>query len=511
MAVDFGILERTPTIGSRFMEGQQAAQQQAERNMLRQMQMQQMAIQQENMLAQRENMAAQREERAAHAEERRAKIAQARAAEARLEQLAQSVGQPVTEESLRKMQADALRSGNPAAVTLIGNIAKDYQTAQEGRRVAALFGPQEMPTGAPTVAPAAPAEAPVNALTAPAAMPTAPAVAAAPPALGARRETVRIGGRDFTEQDLLQLSADPNPRVQAAAKAGLDLMKANKPPTDEAMMTRLGIPLTPEGFARYKSLGQQPALTELAKLQKELADMVAANPSDPRIAEHRAKIRLLTTREPAAQVSVRLPEQEKAERGERGKMLVKDFEVVKKSADQARRVMPAIETNLAVLDQGFKTGFGTEVKSAAASVLSALGVPEAEKFATDAQVFQANVNNAVLGKQLEQKGVQTEADTRRITQTSAQLGNTSEANRFLLSVAKAQAKRDIAQRDFYAKWWKENQTYDGAEDAWATGEGSKSLFDSPELRTYATRTPTRGATTPSSVRSRADAIIRGGG
>lgn len=257
MAVDFGILERTPTIGSRFMEGQQAAQQQAERNMLRQMQMQQMAIQQENMLA-------QREERLAQSEERRARVAQAQAAEARLAQFGTAWKQltgrdELTEDDVRQIEGAAFASRDPNAMTLAKGLRADLTTRAENRRVAGLFGPQEMPTGAPTVAPAAPAETPVNALAAPAAMPTAPAAAAAPPALGTRRETVRIGGRDFTEQELLQLSADPNPRVQAAAKAGLDLMKANKPPADEAMMTRLGIPLTPEGFAQYKSFGQQPA------------------------------------------------------------------------------------------------------------------------------------------------------------------------------------------------------------------------------------------------------------
>jgi len=52
--LDFGLLTQAPTIGSRFIEGQQAAQQQAEQNRLRQMQMMQMEAQRENLLAQRE-------------------------------------------------------------------------------------------------------------------------------------------------------------------------------------------------------------------------------------------------------------------------------------------------------------------------------------------------------------------------------------------------------------------------------------------------------------------------
>lgn len=185
-----------------------------------------------------------------------------------------------------------------------------------------------------------------------------------------------------------------------------------------------------------------------------------------------------------AQTTVVLPPQEKAEQTARGGMLVKQYEGVSEAAKIAGKTLPALESNLAILDKGFDTGFGTEAKTAGAKVLAAFGVKDAEKYATDSQTFLANATQAVLQRQLEQKGPQTEADAQRITQTGAQLGNTKDANRFLLSVARAQLKRDIAQRNFYDKWWKTNKTYDGAEDAWYAGEGGKSLFDSPELKAY---------------------------
>jgi hypothetical protein len=187
-----------------------------------------------------------------------------------------------------------------------------------------------------------------------------------------------------------------------------------------------------------------------------------------------------------AQTIVKLPEQERAERGERGKLLVKQYEGVSEAAKVAARTLPALETQVKVLDEGFKTGFGTDAQKIGASLLGALGVPEAAKFATDAQKFLGAAQSAVLQRQLEQKGPQTEADAQRISQTGAQLGNTPEANRFIIDVAKAQLKRDIEQRNFYDKWWKENKTYDGAEDAWFGGEGGRSLFDRSELKKYAT-------------------------
>jgi hypothetical protein len=118
--------------------------------------------------------------------------------------------------------------------------------------------------------------------------------------------------------------------------------------------------------------------------------------------------------------------------------------------------------------------------------LGALGVEKAEDFATNAQTFLASANAAVLQRQLEQKGPQTESDAQRITATGAQLGNTKDANRFVLNVAKAQLQRDIEQRAFYTKWRDKNKTLEGAEDAWFAGPGGKSLFESPVLKKYAT-------------------------
>jgi hypothetical protein len=185
--------------------------------------------------------------------------------------------------------------------------------------------------------------------------------------------------------------------------------------------------------------------------------------------------------------------QEKAESADYGKFLVKQFESVTKAADLAQKSLPAIEGNLASLDKGFDTGFGTETKASGAKVLAALGVKDAEKYATNSQTFLANASAAVLQKQLEQKGPQTESDAQRITQTGAQLGNTKDANRFVLNVAKAQLQRDIDQRKFYSDWRKTNKSFDGADDAWNSGAGGKSLFDTPALKKYAQPAATSAA------------------
>jgi transcription initiation factor TFIIIB Brf1 subunit/transcription initiation factor TFIIB len=223
--------------------------------------------------------------------------------------------------------------------------------------------------------------------------------------------------------------------------------------------------------------------TNLAKLLSELAALPA---NDPRRADYLAMIKKETT--PVAGTTVTMVA-EKAEAGEFGKMLVNQFSDISKSANLAVKTLPSIEANLSSLNKGFDTGFGTDAKAAGAKVLGALGVQNAEQFATDAQTFQSNAINAVLQKQLEQKGPQTESDARRIEQVGAELGKTKQANEFILAIAKEQLKRDIEQRNFYAKWKDNTDSFKGAENAWFAGEGSKSLFDRPGLKKYSVSTP----------------------
>ena len=191
--------------------------------------------------------------------------------------------------------------------------------------------------------------------------------------------------------------------------------------------------------------------------------------------------------------TVALPEQQKAEDVAFGKLLVSDFEEVRKLADSGRTQLANLKVAQRVLDAGFKTGFGTEWKAAAASVLSALNVPDATRYATNAQVFLAQSRGALLTKQLEQKGPQTENDAKRIDQTGAALGNTVDANRFILAHAEAIAERNIERAAFWQKYKRDpklgNGTFDGADEAYMAGPGAKSIFDYAPLKKYATIIP----------------------
>ena len=278
----------------------------------------------------------------------------------------------------------------------------------------------------------------------------------------------------------------------AQVKTTVDQLLAMPPPQRAALLAQSGL------SASERKPPAPPTPLAVSRLIKERDALL---PGDPNIAIYNDAIRKETQFAPRAITNVNIPSQEKAEQVERGKMLVDQYKDISKAAGLAAKTLPSIDTNLAILNKGFSTGFGTETVAAGAKVLAALGVAEADKFATNAQVFQAKATEAVLQKQLEQKGPQTESDAQRIDQIGAQLGKTTAGNKFVLTTAKEQLKRDMEQRDFYDKWRTKNKTYDGAEDAWYSGEGGKSLFDRPALKTYAqseSKLPKRGAAAPAS-------------
>ena len=185
---------------------------------------------------------------------------------------------------------------------------------------------------------------------------------------------------------------------------------------------------------------------------------------------------------------IEIPPGEHAEQKGRGEALVSHERDVRAAADAARRSSVSLESAQAALDKGFRTGFGTEAKVAAANVLSSVfGMKDASKYATTGQLFNQTIMEQVLARQLQQKGVQTNQDAERIKAAGVQLGNTVEANQFMLDVARAQNERAIAQDKFYRDWLKnpDNKgSLRGAEDAWLEAEGNRSLFDTPALQKY---------------------------
>lgn len=187
---------------------------------------------------------------------------------------------------------------------------------------------------------------------------------------------------------------------------------------------------------------------------------------------------------------------ENREQGDKGALNVKNFGEIQQAAGSARKENSMLS---ALARNPIQTSAAAPLTSTAAAWLSAagLGGDQVKQIASNAQQFNAVAKDLVLQKQLAQKGPQTESDARRLEQTVASLGNTPESNAAIIAFSMAQNNRTIQQERFYSDWWKKHKTYEGADDAWFSGPGGRSLWDDPSLARYANATPAQQGGLPS--------------
>lgn len=181
MALDFSVLTRKPTIADSYNTGQQEARQEAEQNMLRQMQIEQRAAQRENMLAQRQEQAATVAQRQAQ----ESRLAQSAEIEREIKTLDYAARRlfGATPKTYQSIRADLSRinpqfgAGLPAeydeeqvmSLAMQGRTVKEQIEAATGRQryMSTPYGPFDteanefrMPETLPARAPAAGAAAP---------------------------------------------------------------------------------------------------------------------------------------------------------------------------------------------------------------------------------------------------------------------------------------------------------------------------------------------------------------
>ena len=222
-----------------------------------------------------------------------------------------------------------------------------------------------------------------------------------------------------------------------------------------------------------------------------------AQPQPPDVNALRAQPAAATTTAPLnpRQTQTRFETGEKI-REALGKLGVDEYKQLGLDAISARKSTQGIDAAERILNSGFNTGFGTETQAAAANILASLGVPDAKNYATNAQLFLAQARTITNDRLLAQKGVQTDNDFKRTEETGARLGNTADANKFLLAVNRAINKQTIEKHNFFTKWVSKNDSLKGAEQAWQDSPaGSASLFDRPELKQYAQVKPAAATST----------------
>lgn len=285
MAVNFGLLQPVQAASS-FFQGQQDVRQQADQNMLRQ--------------AQIEQMGAQRDQRLAMAAERQAK----NEAASRRQQFLTGLGAKMAESgykldrpTLGQMLQFGMQSGEDSLTKLATEGLKALDEEDLYRRESERLG---MAPGAGAAAPsvvrqpaaglpAAPA-APTNMMAGTpfdigGAAPTAPVNALAAPAApaGVTREMVQ------------QMMTSPSPRIREQGKAlAQTLPKESATPNDVAAMQALGFPLTQAGYEQFRAAQRQERMLSPEEERQRIRIAQASRPPEqPR-----------EPREPSAPVAV---------------------------------------------------------------------------------------------------------------------------------------------------------------------------------------------------------------
>ena len=284
-------------------------------------------------------------------------------------------------------------------------------------------------------------------------------------------------GREAEAAALRKATADANEAVAKAKKAQAEAATAAD---KEAAEVRLKIAQANEAEVKARVARTEEKLTGGVQATADIRTAVAATNLPDN--QKRALVELANVKAPKTIVDIgRGAEAEKY-----GDFLVRQFEQVSTEANVADKLLGNIGVAKRILnDPKFVTGTGAEFTAAAASVLSALGVSEATKYAANAEIFRSQANQVTLNKFLEQKGVQTNQDGIRVDNTFALLKNTKDANKFIVAFAESTAQRAKDKKRFFTKYRVQNKTLDGADAAWEESpEGSKSIFDYPAMRPF---------------------------
>jgi hypothetical protein len=156
------------------------------------------------------------------------------------------------------------------------------------------------------------------------------------------------------------------------------------------------------------------------------------------------------------------------------------------AGDAASRTLAQLDAqqNINLAD----TGWGAETRGKAASILASIGVPGADKIATDQQKFQSIATTKLMQNLAVQKGPQTEGDAQRAAKTFTALANTPDANRFIEDMARAQANQERRKASFYRDALPIARAQGGnlaeIERRWSKLQGS--IWDDPVLQQYKT-------------------------
>ena len=145
---------------------------------------------------------------------------------------------------------------------------------------------------------------------------------------------------------------------------------------------------------------------------------------------------------------------------------VKRFDAIQQDAIKAEEQIEAINQIKAI---DLDTGLGVETRGQIAKVWDTLG-GDGEALTgvdpSDVEKFKAVATKQVLDIMSAQKGPQTDQDALRIEKAVSNLGNSKDANQFIMDSAIAIGNRKIEQAVFNEQYLEQNGTLKGVDSEW---------------------------------------------
>jgi hypothetical protein len=165
----------------------------------------------------------------------------------------------------------------------------------------------------------------------------------------------------------------------------------------------------------------------------------------------------------------------------------KEYRPAIDAGKSANEMMESVRATRQVMEKMGNTGWGKEAWGNASSVLEGLGISnlKARSAAEHQQEFQSLAMTQLQKSLVLQNGVQTEGDATRAAQTFAKLGNTTQANRYILDMAEANAARTVMRAKFYQEMIPTvKSTGDYTEIARQWQQIQPSIFSMPTMRPW---------------------------
>lgn len=298
-----------------------------------------------------------------------------------------------------------------------------------------------------------------------------------PPRMTARQRQIMIQQRKIEQinRPINQLTAIAG-QGNAIAKAALERLTAQQKTWQEQLKTMRG---------DRQSLMSEEDLPSLQEQRDEQRNLLESE-TDP-VLRDRAQERITEINEAINTKSKNIQRVQNKSESLAEKVLDEEFKNINEAADTARRMRGDLARFQSLLDAGeLDTGSFAEIRTSLAGALEDLGYGELAKRIT-------NIEQGQLARGLEARLTVTalnqaklypvsNVDLREVNKTVARLGNTEEANRFIIQSMNEVAYSDILRRNLYNQAFNEVTARGGtAAEIKARVTELEKPFNRPEL------------------------------